>query len=63
MFANDVDFSDERSIYAKLGEHNVQHVPYILGTFRNDWMKVNALLMSYEGHPLLDPGAITESDW
>ena len=63
MFAKDKDFDDERNIYANLGKHSIKHIPYILGTFRNDWMRVNALLMSYEGRPVLDAGTFSESDW
>ena len=63
MFARYKDFTDEQNIYAQLGKHNIQHIPYILGTFHNDWMQVNALLISYEGHRLLDVGKISESDW
>lgn len=63
MFAMDRDFTDERDIYAHLGKYDIQHVPHSLGTFRNDWMQVNALLISYEGRPLLDGGTISRSDW
>jgi hypothetical protein len=63
MFAKDKDFTDERDIYAQLGKYNIQHIPYSLGTFRNDWMQVNAVLISYEGRPLLDGGPISRSDW
>jgi len=32
MFANYKDFTDERNIYAQLGKHNIQHIPYILAS-------------------------------
>jgi hypothetical protein len=63
MFASYKDFTDERNIYARLCKYNIQHTPHILGAFRNDWMQVNALLISYEGYPLLDAGTISELDW
>ena len=62
MFAKDNDFTYEQNIYAQLSKHNIQHIPYILGTFHSDWMQVDGLLISYEGHPLLDVGTISESD-
>ena len=62
MFAKDNEFTYERNIYAQLRKHNIQHIPYIFGTFRNDWMQVDALLIRYEGDPLLDVGTISESD-
>jgi hypothetical protein len=63
MFAKDKDSNNEQKIYAKLGRHNIQHIPYILRAFRNDWMQVNVLLISYEDHPVLDVGMISEADW
>lgn len=63
MFAKDKDFTDERDIYAQLNKYNIQHIPRNLGTFRNDWMEVNALLISYEGRPVLDGETISRSDW
>jgi len=63
MFANNKDFTDEQKVYARLCKYNIRHIPHILGTFRNDWMQVDALMISYEGHPLLDVGTISELDW
>jgi hypothetical protein len=62
MFAKEKEFTDEKDIYAQLGKFNIQYIPYSLGTFRNDWMQVNALLMSYEGHPL-DEEIFSRSEW
>lgn len=63
MFSDPEDFSKEQFIYMLLNERGIRGVPYYFGSFRNSWMNVDALLISYEGLRLKEEEMIVLSDW
>jgi hypothetical protein len=63
MFSDEEDLSIEQRIYMILSERSIPGIPRYFGSFRNSWMNVDALLISYEGLPLKEEEMINLSDW
>lgn len=63
MFSNEDEFSAERGIYERLNHSGIQYIPRYYGAFRNQWMQVDALLISHEGEPVGEEEIFTLTDW
>lgn len=50
-------------MYMLLDKKVIPGIPRYFGSFRNSWMSVDALLISYEGLHLKEEEQITISDW
>ncbi|KAJ3507809.1 hypothetical protein NLJ89_g6093 [Agrocybe chaxingu] len=62
MFSKFEDLLLEEDIYKVIDRSRIRYVPHYFGTFKNEWMRLHALLLSYEGSAVKE-GTINLSDW